>query len=298
MTAPTHFDGVFTALVTPFTSAGVIDWNALDRLVAQQIEAGIAGLVPVGTTGEAATLSEAEQLAVIARVVERAEGAAYVLAGAGTNDTARTMDAVRRATDAGADGVLLITPYYNRPSQCGLVAHFAAVAKATSADVMLYSVPARTGVEIAPDTVAELARRCANIIAIKEAGGDPGRVTALRAACGANFVVHCGDDSLALPFYSLGARGITSVLSNLRPREVVRVYHAWRSGDHELALALHERLAPLAAAMFVEPSPGPVKHALAIEGLIEDALRLPLVPVSDAADRHLRTVMAQIHLSA
>lgn len=294
MTASTRFDGVFTALVTPFTSAGAIDWKALDRLVAQQVEAGIAGLVPVGTTGEAATLSEAEQLAVIARVVAQAEGAAYVLAGAGTNDTARTMEATRRATEAGVDGVLLITPYYNRPSQSGLVAHFGAVAKTTSADVMLYSVPARTGVAIAPETAAELARSCANILAIKEAGGDPGRVTALRAACGSNFVVHCGDDGLALPFYALGARGITSVLSNLRPRDVVRLHRAWSSGDHEMALALHERLAPLAAAMFLEPSPGPVKHALAIEGFIEDALRLPMVPVSEAADRHLRELMEQM----
>lgn len=293
MNTPTRFDGVFTALVTPFTAAGAIDWTALDRLVTQQIEAGITGLVPVGTTGEAATLSEAEQLAVISRVVSRAEGAAYVLAGSGTNDTARTLDATRRATEAGVDGVLLITPYYNRPSQQGLVAHFTAVAMTTHVDVMLYSVPARTGVAIAPETAAELARSCANIVAIKEAGGDPGRVTALRAACGPDFAVHCGDDGLALPFYALGACGLTSVLSNLRPRDVVGLHRAWRNGDHETALALHDKLAPLAAAMFLEPSPSPVKHALAIEGLIEDNLRLPMVPVSAAADLHLRSLMGQ-----
>ncbi|WP_127902941.1 4-hydroxy-tetrahydrodipicolinate synthase [Solirhodobacter olei] len=293
MTSPTRFDGIFTALVTPFTAAGAIDWAALDRLVVQQIEAGIAGLVPVGTTGEAATLSEAEQLAVISHVVNRADGAAYVMAGAGTNDTARTLDTTRRATEAGVDGVLLITPYYNRPSQEGLVAHFTAVATTTRADVMLYSVPARTGVTIAAETAAELSRSCGNIVAIKEAGGDPGRVTTLRAACGPDFAVHCGDDGLALPFYALGACGLTSVLSNLRPRDVVRLHQAWRSGDHETALALHDHLAPLAAAMFLEPSPGPVKHALAIEGLIEDKLRLPMMPVSAAADRHLRSLMGQ-----
>ncbi len=293
MTRPSRFDGVFTALVTPFTGSGAIDWPALDRLIDRQLAAGIAGLVPVGTTGEAATLTEDEALAVIAHVVRRAAGLAYVLAGTGSNATARTVAATRRATEAGVDGVLLVTPYYNKPTQAGLVEHFAAVAAATSADVMLYSVPGRAGIAIAPETAAAVAARSANVVAIKEAGGDPARVTALRAACGRGFIVHCGDDGLALPFYALGARGLTSVLSNYAPEECLALHRAWMEGDTRRALALHERLAPLAAAMFVESSPAPVKRALELDGMIEAGLRLPLRPAfgrrrRQAPPRHRR----------
>ena len=185
MTTRTRFDGVFTALVTPFTATGAVDWEAFDRHLDRQLAAGITGLVPVGTTGEAATLTDDEALALIARTVARAKGAAYVLAGTGSNSTAKSVAATRRAVEAGADGVLVVTPYYNKPTQAGLVAHFAAVAEAAgAADVMLYSVPGRAGVAIAPTTAAELAAACPNIVAIKEAGGDVARVTALRAACG------------------------------------------------------------------------------------------------------------------
>ncbi|MDO9525939.1 MAG: 4-hydroxy-tetrahydrodipicolinate synthase [Gemmobacter sp.] len=278
--ATTRFDGVFTALVTPFTAAGSIDWSALDALIDRQITAGIKGLVPVGTTGEAATLSPEEALAIIAHTVKRADGAAYVMAGTGSNETEKSITATRRAAEAGVDGVLLITPYYNKPSQEGLIAHFSAIAAATSADVMLYSVPGRTGVAIAPETAARLAHDHANIVAIKEAGGEVARVSALRAACGDGFVVHCGDDGLALPFYALGARGLTSVLSNFAPAEAVALYKAWAEGDRLRALALHEWLAPLAAAMFIESSPSPVKRALAGIGAMTDRVRLPLVCLS------------------
>lgn len=292
MTDLTRFNGVFTALVTPFTDAGSIDWDAYDRLIDRQLEAGIAGLVPVGTTGEAATLDEEEALAVIAHTVKRAGNAAYVLAGTGSNVTKKTVAASRRAADAGAHGVLLITPYYNKPTQEGLIAHFSAVAGAAPVDVMLYSVPGRTGVAIAPETAGALARAHRNIVAIKEAGGDAARVTALRAACGPDFVVHCGDDGLALPFFALGARGLTSVLSNYLPAEVVALYTAWAEGRRDDALALHERLSPLAAAMFVESSPSPVKRALALSGVMSDTVRLPLVPLSPQGDAHLRAAMA------
>lgn len=290
MTNQLRFDGVFTALVTPFKANGMIDWAAFDRLLDRQLEAGIRGIVPVGTTGEAAMLDAEEQLALIARTVSRAEGRAYVLAGTGTNVTASSVVASQRAADAGANGVLLITPYYVKPSQAGLVEHFSAVAAAVNCDVMLYSVPGRTGVSIAPETAATLAGLHPNIVAIKEAGGDAARVTALRAAAGPGFVVHCGDDGLALPFYALGARGLTSVLSNWRPAECVELYRAWVSGRHDDALALHEQLSPLAAAMFVEPSPAPVKHMLAREGLIEEVLRLPLTPVTSQGAEALATL--------
>ncbi len=190
--------------------------------------------------------------------------------------------------------MLVVTPYYNKPTQAGLVAHFAAVAEAAgAADVMLYSVPGRAGVAIAPQTAAELAAACANIVAIKEAGGDVARVTALRAACGPGFVVHCGDDGLALPFFALGARGLTSVLSNYAPAECVALWQAWSSGRTAEALALHERLAPLAAAMFIEASPAPVKHALAHAGHMGAGLRLPLVGLMPASAAALEAELAR-----
>ncbi|MDZ4096281.1 MAG: 4-hydroxy-tetrahydrodipicolinate synthase [Paracoccaceae bacterium] len=294
---PTRFDGVFTALVTPFTDTGSIDWPAFDAQIDRQLQAGIVGLVPVGTTGEAATLSPDEAAAVIARTVQRAGNHAYVLAGTGSNETRKSIAATKRATDAGAQGVLLITPYYNKPSQEGLIAHFGAIAAATPLDIMLYSVPGRTGVAIAPETAAQLAQSHDNIRAIKEAGGDPARVTALRAACGHAFVVHCGDDGLALPFFSLGARGLTSVLSNYAPAEVVALYRAWAAGDMAQALLLHDWLAPLAAAMFVESSPSPVKRALSREGVMSDHVRLPLVQLSQKADEVLSQALSRFKQS-
>ena len=285
---PNRFDGIFTALVTPFTDAGQIDWTAFDRLIDRQLEAGISGLVPVGTTGEAATLSDDEALSVISHVVRRAKGHAYVMAGTGSNVTTKAVTASRRAADVGVDGVLLITPYYNKPSQNGLKAHYAAIATAIDVDIMLYSVPGRTGIGIETETAATLSRAHPNIVAIKEAGGSVERVSALRSACGLGFAIHSGDDALALPFLSAGARGVTSVLSNYLPQECVALYRAWAAGHHEEALAIHERLLPVATVMFVESNPCPVKRALALDGLIHDAVRLPLVQISPRSEQALR----------
>lgn len=271
-----RFDGVFTALITPFTDAGDIDWPAFDALIDRQLAAGVAGLVPVGTTGEAATLSADEASALIARTVKRAKGAAYVLAGTGSNDTRKAIDATRRAADLGVDGVLLVTPYYNRPSQEGMIDHFAAIAEAAPVDNVLYSVPGRTGVALEPATVATLARTNDNVVAIKEAGGDPARVSALRRACGRDFVVHCGDDGLALAFYALGARGLTSVFSNYDPELCVALWSAWVSGDRDRALWLHEIAKPIMDGMFIDNSPAPVKHLLAMDYGISDHVRSPI----------------------
>lgn len=284
--------GVFTALVTPFNEGGGIDWPAFDRLIDRQLEAGITGLVPVGTTGEAATLEPDEAEALIARTVARVAGRAYVLAGTGTNNTRKSIEATRRAEASGADGVLLITPYYNKPTQEGLLAHFGAIADATRCDVMLYSVPGRTGVAIAPETAAQLARTHRNIVAIKEAGGDPARVTALRSACGNGFAVHSGDDGLALPFYALGACGLTSVLSNYAPEACVAQYRAFMAGDMNAALGWHERMAELVAALFAETSPGPVKRALAMSNQMSDTMRLPLVRIGEATEHRLKMAIA------
>ena len=287
-----RFEGIFTALITPFTETGSIDWTALDRLIDRQLEAGIAGLVPVGTTGEAATLSDEEALSVISHVVLRAKGHAYIMAGTGSNVTTKAVLASRRAADVGVNGVLLVTPYYNKPSQNGLKAHYAAIATAVDVDIMLYSVPGRTGVEIETETASALAKSHANILAIKEAGGSVERVSALRRACGSSFAIHCGDDGLALPFLSVGACGVTSVLSNYLPKECVALYRAWASGQHETALAIHERLLPVATAMFVESNPCPVKRALALDGLIHDAVRLPLVQISSHSDQTLKQTLS------
>lgn len=290
--ATLRLKGVFTALVTPFNEAGGIDWPAFDRLIDRQLEAGIAGLVPVGTTGEAATLDPDEAEALIAHTVRRVDGRAYVLAGTGTNNTRKSIEATQRAEAAGADGVLLITPYYNKPTQEGLLAHFGAIADATRCDVMLYSVPGRTGVAIAPQTAGHLARAHRNVIAIKEAGGDPARVTALRAACGAGFAVHSGDDGLALPFYALGACGLTSVLSNYAPEACVAQYRAFAGGKLDNALEWHERMAELVEALFAETSPGPVKRALALSNQMSDTMRLPMVRIGEATERRLQAAIA------
>jgi 4-hydroxy-tetrahydrodipicolinate synthase len=285
-----RWSGVFTALVTPFRD-GRIDFDAFDALVEGQLAAGVRGLVPVGTTGEAATLSSDEATALIERTVRLAAGRALVVAGAGGNDTVHTVDKVRAAEAAGADAVLVVTPYYNKPSQAGLVAHYETVAAATGLPVMLYSVPGRTGIEIAVDTCARLLEARANVRVIKEAGGSVERVTKLRAACGDDLVVHSGDDGLTLPFLALGAVGVTSVVSNLVPDRVVALVAAWARGDRAEALRLHEGLADLTAAMFVETNPTPVKAALALAGRIGGELRLPLVPVAPASRERIRAAM-------
>ncbi|MBU4531940.1 MAG: 4-hydroxy-tetrahydrodipicolinate synthase [Hoeflea sp.] len=287
-----QFNGVFTALITPFKD-GAVDTVAFDALVERQLAAGITGLVPVGTTGEAATLSDEEADALIARTVRLAAGRALVMAGAGANDTKKTIEKVRRAEAAGADAVLIVTPYYNKPTQAGLVAHYSAAAEATSLPVMLYSVPGRCGVEIAPETCALLIQKHANIVGIKEAGGSAGRVTQLRAACGDRLIIHSGDDGLTLPFLSLGALGVTSVVANVAPGEMVKLVEAWKRGDAAQALMLHELIAELTEGMFIESNPGPVKAALAIANLAGPEMRLPMVPVSAANRERLSDILGR-----
>ncbi|TQI76592.1 4-hydroxy-tetrahydrodipicolinate synthase [Bosea sp. AK1] len=270
--------GVFTALVTPFRDGG-LDIPALENLIEAQIAAGIAGLVPVGTTGEAATLSDEEADTVIRTTVKAARGRAFVMAGAGSNATQLAIGKAVRAEAAGADGLLLVTPYYNKPSQDGLFDHFSAIASAVGLPIMLYSVPGRTGVEIAPATAARLAAAHSNIVGIKEAGGKAERITELRLALGQDFVIHSGDDGLTLPFLALGADGVTSVASNLRPAEIVALCRAWFEGGPHEARRIHEALFDLIGDLFIESNPVPVKTALARTGLIGNELRAPLAPL-------------------
>ena len=278
MTDPTlrrRLTGVFTALVTPFRG-GAVDVPALEQLIEAQIAAGIAGLVPVGTAGEAATLSDDEAEAVIRTTVQAAAGRAFVMAGAGSNATRLAIAKAERAKAAGAEGLLLVTPYYNKPSQDGLFDHFSAIADSVELPIMLYSVPGRAGVEIAPATAARLAAAHPNIVGIKEAGGRVERVTELRLALGPDFIIHSGDDGLTLPFLAMGADGVTSVASNLLPAEVVALCRAWFAGDPREARRIHESLFDLVGHLFIESNPVPVKTALARTGRIGPELRAPL----------------------
>jgi len=270
------FTGTYTALVTPFKN-GKIDEHALARLIKMQIKAGVDGIVPVGTTGESATLDYEEHIHVIAFSVTCAAGKIKVLAGTGGNSTQEAIYLTQRAEKVGADGSLQVAPYYNKPTQEGLFQHFHAVARSTKLPILLYSIPGRCGIEIAVDTVNRLAHDSVNIVGIKEAGGNPDRVSQLRAALGHKLAILSGDDSLTLPFMSVGANGVVSVASNVIPRDVTHMVRAYTTGNTSLALKLHEKSYPLFKDLFIETNPGPVKAALAMMGLIQDEFRLPLV---------------------
>lgn len=287
-----RLSGVFTALVTPFKEDGQLDLDAFDALLEAQLAAGVAGLVPVGTTGEAPTLNDEERNQIIGRTVDRANGKAFVLAGTGANDTKKAVTWTRQAEKLGVDGCLVVTPYYNKPTQQGLIDYFGAVAECTAVPLVLYNVPGRCGIEIAPDTAAALHDKYVNIVGIKEAGGTVGRVTEIRKACGRDFLIFSGDDALTLPFLAVGAIGVISVVSNLVPELMTRLITAWRERRTDDARDIHNRVSDLASAMFIESSPVPVKTALAMEGRMQSTVRSPLVPLSNSGLEYLQTVLA------
>src|SRR5665213_2639484 len=284
------FTGTYTAIVTPFRS-GAIEDGAFENLIKFQIKGGVDGIVPVGTTGESPTLDCAEHIRVIELAVKFASGKIKVLAGTGANATREAIELTQAAEKAGADGSLQVAPYYNKPTQEGLYQHFKAIARATKLPIVLYSIPGRCGVEIAVDTVKRLAADCKNIVGIKEAGGSCDRVSQLRAALGPKFEILSGDDSLTVPFMSVGANGVISVASNVIPREVSQMVNAFARGDARKALALHARFYPLFKDLFIETNPTPVKAALAMMKLIEEEYRLPLVPMNPKNWDILRTTM-------
>jgi 4-hydroxy-tetrahydrodipicolinate synthase len=284
------FAGTYTAIVTPFKN-GQLDASALECLVRMQIKGGVDGLVPVGTTGESPTVDYEEHLEVIALTVKFAARKVKVLAGTGANSTSEAVYLTREAEKIGADGSLQVAPYYNKPTQEGLFQHFREIARATKLPIVLYSIPGRCGVEIGVETVRRLARECKNIIGIKEAGGSCDRVSQLRSALGAKFVILSGDDSLTLPFMAAGADGVISVASNVIPREVAQMVAAFRRGQIREASRLHAKLYPLFKDLFIESNPVPVKAALAMMGLIEEEYRLPLVPMNPANRAKLRATM-------
>jgi 4-hydroxy-tetrahydrodipicolinate synthase len=284
------FTGTYTALVTPF-AGGQVDEAAFARLVALQIKGGVDGIVPVGTTGESPTLSFAEHIRVIQLAVECAAGRVKVVAGTGGNSTSEAIYLTKAAEAAGADGSLQVAPYYNKPTPEGLFQHFRAVARATKLPVILYNIPSRCGVELPVEVVQRLAHDCANIVGIKEAGGSPDRVSQMRHRLGSAFVVLSGDDSLTLPFMAVGAQGVVSVASNVIPRQVANLVRAFATGKPKLALKLHLRFFPLFRDLFLETNPAPVKAALALQGLMAENLRLPLVPLAAANRARLKATL-------
>lgn len=273
------FTGSIVALITPFRD-GAVDETALRQLIHFHLENGTDGIVPCGTTGEAVTLSQAEWERVVSITIEEVGGRIPVIAGAGTNDTARTVELVRYARNAGATGALIVTPYYNKPTQRGLVAHYTEIATRVDLPIVVYSVQGRTGVNVLPETMLELAQ-IDSVVAIKEASGNLEQIGLIAALCGDRVTLLSGDDTLTLPVLSVGGRGVISVVANIVPREVSDLVRLYTTGAHSEALQLFYRLLPLSKAMFIETNPIPVKTAAEALGLAPGTLRLPLVPMEE-----------------
>ena len=288
------FEGVFTALVTPFRD-GEIDAPALHALVDHQVDAGIDGVVPCGSTGESATLSHAEHRRVVEIVVAAAGGRIPVVAGTGSNNTREAIELTHHAKTAGADGALLISPYYNKPTQEGIFAHFEAVARETALPLVVYNIPGRTASNIAPGTLARLAD-VDSIVGVKEACGDVDQIAHVVAECPDDFAVLSGDDALTLPLLSIGCTGVISASANVAPREMVELVGEAQAGRFDRALGVHQRLLPLFDALFCETNPIPVKAAVALQGRCGDEVRLPLTPIADGNRERLRVVMKELEL--
>jgi 4-hydroxy-tetrahydrodipicolinate synthase len=290
----TLFRGVATALITPFTDAR-IDFDAFGALIDRQIEAGVAAPLVGGTTGESATLSDPEKVALYAYAAERIRGRIPLIAGVGCADTAHTIRMAGAACAAGADALLVVTPYYSRPSQAGLCAHYRAVADAAERPVIIYSVPGRTGVRVATETYIALAEH-PNIVAVKEASSDMGDISLLIETCADRLDVYAGNDDLTVPILSLGGAGVISVLSNVLPAATVEVCRLWSEGKVRLASARYAKLRPLSRALFAETNPVPVKCALSLMGLCREEFRLPLVPPSTAVRERLSACLGDLKL--
>jgi len=285
------FEGTFTALVTPFRSGGV-DETALRKLVELQVEAGVDGVVPCGSTGESATLSHDEHRGVVEIVVAAAAGRIQVIAGTGSNNTAEAVELTRHAKQAGADGALLISPYYNKPTQEGIVAHYSEVARQTAFPLVVYNIPGRTASNILPGTMLRLADT-EHIVAVKEACGDIVQISETIALCGPDFSVVSGDDALALATIAVGGQGVISTTSNVAPRHMVELVRSAREGDLERARTIHQQLLPLFDVLFCETNPIPVKAAVSMMGLCDDEIRLPMTRITGPNRELLQLVLKE-----
>ena len=288
-TSTPRLTGSLTAMITPFSQDSV-DVAALRSLVEFQIREGTSGLVPCGTTGETATMTSAEQDLVISTVIEQTNGRIPIIAGTGSNNTRTTIERTRRAAELGADAALIVTPYYNKPSQSGLYAHFAAIAEATDLPIVMYNVPGRTGVNMMPETVARLAE-IPTIVGIKEASGVLDQASQIALETPDDFVILSGDDSLTLPIMGVGGQGVISVVSNIVPGAVADLTAACLAGDFTTARQHHLALFDLCRAMFVETNPVPVKTAAAILGLCSEEVRLPLAPLSESSRHRVESAL-------
>jgi 4-hydroxy-tetrahydrodipicolinate synthase len=288
------FKGSIVAIVTPFRN-GAVDEEKLRELVEFQIAGGTDAIVPCGTTGEASTLDYDEHMRVVQVVIEQVNKRVPVIAGTGSNSTAEAIELSQKAKDVGADGVLLVTPYYNKPTQEGLVRHYTAIADAVAIPQILYNVPGRTGVNMLPETVARLAPH-KNIVAIKEATGSLQQASEVLALCGDKIDVLSGDDFITFPMMACGAKGVISVLANIMPKAVGDLTDAFYAGDLEKARQLHLQTLKISNAMFIESNPIPVKTALGLMGKCSDEVRLPLCPMSEGNKAKLATIMKEYGL--
>ncbi len=289
------FEGVYTALVTPMTAQGALDEKALRKLVDFQIEGGVQGLVPVGTTGESPTLDGEECKRVIQVVVEQARGRVPVIAGAGSNCTSEAVEYARDAKSVGADATLQVAPYYNKPTPMGMLGHFRAIADAVELPLVVYNIASRTGKNIDNATMLELAKH-RNIAAVKEASGDIGQIMELVATKPAGFAVLSGDDNLVFPIMTLGGTGVISVASNLVPDRMVKLVAALQKGDWLTARRLHYELLPLFRAIFIETNPIPIKAAMAMKGLISESYRLPMCPLVPKNRESLAATLKELRI--
>ena len=290
------YQGLYTAIVTPFKD-GKVDYDAFKALIEAQIAGGVDGIVPMGTTGESPTVSTEEHLEVIRVCIETVAGRCQVIAGTGANCTAEAIELTKAAAAMGADGTLQVCPYYNKPNQEGVYQHFKAIAEATDLPIMLYSIPGRSGIEIAVETVARLAADCPTIVAIKEAGGSVERVNQLVQALPADFAILSGDDGLTVPFISCGAVGLVSVTSNIAPAEMKELVDTAMSGDGKKALELQKKYYPLMKGlMSLDVNPVPAKAALALRGQIGWEIRLPLVPLAEEKHSKLAELLKSFNL--
>lgn len=286
------FTGVGTALVTPFKN-GKIDYEALDRLVEDQIANGVSALIAAGTTGEPATMDWDEHLAVIRRVVEKADHRVPVIAGTGSNATSEAVYAAKHSAEFGADAQLVVTPYYNKTSQAGLVAHFNAIADAATLPVIVYNVPSRTGLNIGPEALAKICEH-ENVIAVKEANADVGQAMEKLRLCGDKVDFYSGNDDLIVPMMAMGFKGVISVVSNILPAETSRMAEMALQGNFKEAADIQLKLLPFINALFSETSPIPIKAAMAKMGMLEEEMRLPLVPMTDGPREKMYAIMREL----
>ena len=286
------FEGLYTALITPFKN-GTIDYEALEHLIEYQISEGVDGLVPMGTTGESPTVSFDEHIEIVKRVVAVVNKRIKVVAGTGANSTKEAVFLTQEAEKAGVDGALLVNPYYNKPTQDGLIQHFEAIAKSVSIPIVLYNIPGRTGINFQPESIKELISRVDNIKAIKEATGDLNQMMRVIELCGDSLTLLSGDDNLLLPILSIGGKGIISVLGNLLPGDMKRVITLYNEGKTEESRILFYKLLPLCRAMFYETNPIPIKEAMSMAGYCTPELRLPMTRISEENRQKLEITLKE-----